>query len=264
VACGLLLGAGIAAGVSSLFASAVVDEWAWRVPFLLGGVLAPVGLYMRRSIDETPAFRRVAQDVRSSAGHANGMRLALRAFGFTVLWTVAYYIALSYMPTFLQKQIGLPRTHALWIASAGLLLLMLAAPLAGAWSDRLGRKPLLLLACIAFVLLPYPLIALLLSHPTWPAALGVQLALALAIAMFSGPGPAAIAEMFPTAVRSTWMSAGYSVAVALFGGFAPFIATWLIARTGNSAAPSFYVIAAAVVTLIVVARMEETAGKPLR
>jgi MFS family permease len=94
--------------------------------------------------------------------------------------------------------------------------------------------------------------------------ISVQLILALIIAVFSGPGPAAIAEIFPTAIRSTWMSAGYSVAVALFGGFAPFIATWLIARTGNPVSPSFYVMAAAAVSMAVIVRMEETAGKPLR
>ena len=264
VAFGLLLGSAIAAAVSTLLSADAVDAWAWRIPFLLGGLLAPIGLYMRRSIEETPAFTRLAQQPTAAGGSLSALRLAVRAFGFTILWTVSYYIVLSYMPTFLQKQVGLVRTQALWTTTAGLLLLVLAAPVLGWCSDRIGRKPLLLFACVLFVALPYPLIALLLSHATLESALGVQLTLAIAIAVFSGPGPAAIAEIFPTAVRSTWMSAGYSVAVALFGGVAPFIATWLIARTGNPAAPSFYVTAAAVVSLLVIARLEETAGKPLR
>jgi MHS family proline/betaine transporter-like MFS transporter len=264
VAFGLLLGSGIAAAVSTLFSAAEVDAWAWRIPFLLGGLLAPIGLYMRRNIEETPAFARASRQPAAPAVSLPAIRLAARALGFTVLWTVSYYIVLSYMPTFLQKQVGLPRTQALWATSAGLLLLVLSAPLLGWLSDRVGRKPLLLAACAAFVLLPYPLFVVMLSQPSLGTAVAVQLILALAIAVFSGPGPAAIAEMFPTQVRSTWMSAGYSIAVAVFGGFAPFIATWLIARTGNPAAPSFYVIAAAVVSLVVIARMEETAGKPLR
>jgi MFS transporter, MHS family, proline/betaine transporter len=264
VAFGLLLGSGIAAAVSTLFSAAEVDAWAWRIPFLLGGLLAPIGLYMRRNIEETPAFARASRQPAAPAVSLPAIRLAARALGFTVLWTVSYYIVLSYMPTFLQKQVGLPRTQALWATSAGLLLLVLSAPLLGWLSDRVGRKPLLLAACAAFVLLPYPLFVVMLSQPSLGTAVAVQLILALAIAVFSGPGPAAIAEMFPTQVRSTWMSAGYSIAVAVFGGFAPFIATWLIARTGNPAAPSFYVMAAAVVSLVVIARMEETAGKPLR
>ena len=264
VACGLLLGSGIAAAVSTLFSAAAVDEWAWRIPFLLGGVLAPIGLYMRRNIEETPAFARVSREPASPALSVPAIRLAARALGFTVLWTVSYYIVLSYMPTFLQKQVGLPRTQALWATTAGLLLLALAAPLFGWCSDRIGRKPLLLAACVAFMVLPYPAFSLMLSQPSLGTAVAVQLVLALAIAVFSGPGPAAIAEIFPTRVRSTWMSTGYSVAVAVFGGFAPFIATWLIARTGSPAAPSFYVMGAAVVSIVVILRMEETAGKPLQ
>jgi MHS family proline/betaine transporter-like MFS transporter len=92
----------------------------------------------------------------------------------------------------------------------------------------------------------------------------VQAVFALAIALFSGPGPAAIAEIFPTRVRSTWMSTGYSLAVAIFGGFAPFIATWLIARTGSPLSPTAYLIAAGIVSLLVILGLEETAGKPLR
>jgi MHS family proline/betaine transporter-like MFS transporter len=86
----------------------------------------------------------------------------------------------------------------------------------------------------------------------------------VAIALFSGPGPAAIAEIFPTRQRSTWMSTGYSLAVAVFGGFAPFIATWLIERTGNPLSPAFYLMAAGVVSLLVIAPMRETANAPLR
>ena len=264
VAFGLLLGSAIAAAVSSLLSADAVDAWAWRIPFLLGGLLAPIGLYMRRNIEETPAFTRLAQQPTAAAGSLSALRLAARAFGFTLLWTVSYYIVLSYMPTFLQKQVGLARTQALWTTTAGLLLLVLAAPVLGWCSDRIGRKPLLVAACIGFLLLPYPLFSVLLSQPSLGSVISVQLILALTIAVFSGPGPAAIAEIFPTAVRSTWMSAGYSVAVAVFGGFAPFIATWLIAYTGNPVSPSFYVMAAAAVSMAVIVRMEETAGRPFR
>lgn len=264
VAFGLLLGSGIAAGVSTVFDAATVDAWAWRIPFLLGGVIAPIGLYMRRNIEETPAFVKVAQATTSERNATPPLTLAARAFGFTVVWTVSYYIVLSYMPTFLQTQVHLPRTQALWVTTAALLLLVVGAPVAGWISDRIGRKPLLLAACAALALLPYPLFAWLLSNPALGTALSVSVLLTLAIACFSGPGPAAIAEIFPTSVRSTWMSAGYSVAVAVFGGFAPFIATWLIARTGSPAAPSFYVMAAAAVSLLVILQLEETARRPLR
>jgi MHS family proline/betaine transporter-like MFS transporter len=266
VAGGLLLGSAVAALLNTMVAPETLESWAWRIPFLLGGLLGPVGLYMRRNIEETPAFAR-ASEISSSENvlpSVAPLRLAMRALGFTILWTVAYYIILSYMPTFLQKYVKLSRTEALWSTSAGLLVLVVATPLMGLLSDRIGRKPLLLAACGGFVLLPYPLFVLMLSGVSLATIVAVQVVLALTIALYSGPGPAAIAEIFPTRARSTWMSTGYSAGVAIFGGFAPFIATWLIARTGNPIAPSYYVIAAAVASMAVILGLEETAGQPLR
>jgi MHS family proline/betaine transporter-like MFS transporter len=142
--------------------------------------------------------------------------------------------------------------------------MVVATPLMGLLSDRVGRKPLLTAACVASLVLPYPLFKLMLSGVPLSTIFLVQMGLALVIAVFSGPGPAAIAEIFPTRVRSTWMSIGYSLAVSIFGGFAPFIATWLIARTGDALSPSYYLMAAAAVTLLVIMRLEESAGRPLR
>jgi len=84
------------------------------------------------------------------------------------------------------------------------------------------------------------------------------------LALYSGPGPAAISEIFPTHLRSTWMSAGYTLAVAVFGGFAPFIATWLIQKTGSPVSPTyFYLVPAAVISLAVILKLKETAGGKL-
>jgi len=262
VAIGLLLGATIAALVGMALPPDAMDNWGWRVPFLLGGVIGPVGLYMRRHVSETPAFSATQQvsPVRSEWPPL----LAARAFGFTVVWTVSYYTVLAYMPTFLQKHAGVARSQALWYAAAGLLLLAVASPVTGRLSDRIGRKPLLLAACAGCALLPYPLFTAIVSHAQSGVILLSQLALAFVIALFSGPGPAAIAEIFPTGQRSTWMSTGYSLAVAIFGGFAPFVATWLIDRTGNPVAPAFCLIAAALLSMLVIAPMRETALAPLR
>jgi MFS family permease len=190
--------------------------------------------------------------------------LAARAFGFTVLWTVSYYIMLAYMPTFTQRFGGLSRAAALWSNAAGLLMLVLAIPFMGHLSDRIGRKPLLLACCISFIILPYPLFSLILSGGSLATIVAIQLLFGLMIALFSGPGPAAIAEIFPTRSRSTWMSTGYSIAVAIFGGFAPYIATWLIDTTKSPISPTYYVIGAAVVSTAVILSLRETAHEKLR
>ena len=261
VAAGLLLGSGIAAACSTLLSPEQLDAWGWRLPFLIGGLLLPVGLYLRRNVEETPAFR----DARPARLEApSGWTAAARALGFTVLWTVAYYIALSFLPTFTQKFAGLTRAQARWCNTLGLAVLVIAVPAIGRLSDRIGRKPLLLASCVAFVVLPYPLFALMVQSGGLIAVLVAQIAFALAIALYSGPGPAAIAEMFPTRLRTTWMSTGYSLAVAIFGGFAPYVATWLIANTGSPLAPTGYLIGAAIVSGGVILTLRETAHEPLR
>ena len=260
-----MLGSGIAALVSTLLTSQQMDDWGWRVLFLLGGILGPVGLYMRRNIEETPAYRRVAREPAPAArpGALSPFWLAARAFGFTINWTVIFYIFLAYMPTFAQQYLHIGRAGSLWSNTIGVLVLMAAIPFMGHLSDRYGRKPFLLLCCAAFIVLPYPIFAMMLSGVSLPVFVLVQIVIGLMISLFSGPGPAAISEIFPTRVRSTWMTSGYALAVAIFGGFAPFIAIWLIKLTGSPIAPVYYVMAAALVSAIVIAYLKETAHEAL-
>ena len=262
VAVGLLLGSGIAASFSTALSPEQMEGWGWRLPFLLGGILVPIGIFMRRNIGETPAFISAQEQAPADAG-ASPLALAAKAFGFTILWTVAYYVMLSYMPTFTQKYAGLSRTAALWSNTIGLFFLVIAVPAMGALSDRIGRKPLLLACCLAFIVLSYPLFSLIATGAGFATVMGIQILFGLMIALFSGAGPAAIAEIFPTKSRSTWMSTGYSLATAVFGGFAPFTATWLIEKTGSPVSPTYYLIAAAVISALVIAGLRETAHEKL-
>ena len=272
VGAGLLLGSGTAALLSSVLSVQDMEAWGWRVPFLLGGLLGPVGLWMRRTLEETPAYVRAATDAPTILAHdpataatePHPVALAARAMGFTVLWTVSYYIFLNYMPSFTERYSQLSRAQSLWSNTVGLMVLVVAIPLWGALSDRVGRRPLLLACCAAFVMLPWPVATFLTSGPAFGAIIALQVFMAVVIAMFSGTGPAAIAEIFPTRSRSTWMTTGYALAVAIFGGFAPYIATWLIRETGSPIAWVYYVMAAAVVSGVVIWRLEETAFRALR
>jgi MHS family proline/betaine transporter-like MFS transporter len=259
VAIGLLLGSGIAALIGTVLSADAMDSWGWRIPFLLGAILGPVGIYLRRNVDETPAYRRSIQAPRAAAADASPFWLAARAFGFTIHWTVIFYIFLSYMPTFMQKYLKLGSTAALWSNTIGILVLVIAIPFMGYLSDRIGRRPLLIASCIAFIVLPYPIFSMMLAGTGLGVVILMQVLFGLCIALYSGPGPAAISEIFPNAVRSTWMSSRYSLSVAIFGGFAPYIATWLIDRTGVPISPVFYVMAASVISLVVLIRLRETA-----
>ena len=263
VVAGLLLGSGIAALMNTIFTPDQMDAWGWRVPFLLGGILGPIGLWMRRTIDETPAYAQARAVPAPTAPTESGLVMAARAFGFTIVWTVCFYILLSYMPTYTQKYVKLSASAALWANTIGLLVLMLGIPLMGILSDRIGRKPLLLACCIAFVVLPYPIFSFLVSGASFAQLVAVQVLFAILISCFSGAGPAAIAEMFPTRLRSTWMTSGYALAVAIFGGFAPAISVYLIDKFNSPLAHTFYLMAAAVVSTIVIAMMRVMAHEPL-
>jgi MHS family proline/betaine transporter-like MFS transporter len=177
-------------------------------------------------------------------------------FGLTVHNTVSYYITLQYMPTWLTSVVKMPQNQALLVSTIGLGVLVCATPFIGALSDRIGRKPLLITSC-------YPLDKLA-STATFGIVLSVQIILVLLTAIYSACVPATYAEIFPTRVRYSGLSVGYNSAVLVFGGFAPFIATWLVSATGNTLSPTFYVIGCAIFTLIFVLRMRETAFTPLR
>ncbi len=260
VVAGLLLGSLLGALINTLLTPDQVAAWGWRIPFLLGGTLGPVGLYMRRALEETPAYRKA---LHTSPGGPSPLRLAARAAGFTVLWTVAFYIYLNYMPTFTRMYARLSGAQALWSNTIGLVVLLVAIPWMGKLSDRIGRRPPLLICCTAFMVLPYPVARILLSGPPFGVIILVQVMFGIVLSLFSGPGPAAISEIFPTRSRSTWMTTSYALVTAIFGGFAPYIASWLIRQTGNPVSWVYYVMAAAAVTAAVVHRMEETAHKPL-
>ncbi len=264
VVMGLLLGSGVAALLNTLLTPDQMDSWGWRVPFLLGGILGPVGLWMRRTIDETPAYKKaIAAPATVVPGQTSPWVLAGRAFGFTIVWTVCFYVLLAYMPTYTQKYLKISASAALWANTIGLLALMIFIPMMGMLSDRIGRKPLLLACCIAFIVVPYPFFSFLLSGASYTQLILVQIVFAILISTFSGAGPAAIAEIFPTRTRSTWMTSGYALAVAIFGGFAPFISVYLIDRFNSPLAHTFYLIAAAVISTIVIATLRETAHEEL-
>lgn len=264
VVAGLLLGSGTAALINTFLTGAQMDAWGWRIPFLIGGILGPVGFYMRRTMEETPAYVAVSK-VAPAEDQSSGLALAARAFGFTIVWTVCFYVLLNYMPTWTQKYMKLSAAQALWSNTIGLLALLVAIPTMGRLSDRFGRKPLLIACCLCFIVVPYPVFSFLLSGgASYAELIVVQIVFALMISMFSGAGPAAIAEIFPTRNRSTWMTSGYALAVAIFGGFAPFISVWLISRFDSPTAHSFYLVGAAIVSTIVIARLRETAFSDLK
>ena len=267
VVVGFLLGSLTVTGLETVLSEGAMDSYGWRIPFLIAGVLGAVGLYIRLRLGDTPEFEALRDEgeVASSPlkeAVTTSWRPILQIAGLVVIHNVGFYIVFTFLPSYFTKTLGFTKTDAfVSITVASLVALILIPPL-GALSDRIGRKPLLIVGSLAFAVFAYPLF-LMLNAGSLAAAIAAHAGLAAIESVFVCASLAAGAELFATRVRSSGYSIGYNVSVALFGGTAPYVATWLVARTGNDLAPAYYVIVAALVTLITVLTMRETARRPL-
>jgi MHS family alpha-ketoglutarate permease-like MFS transporter len=235
VTAGIVLASLVGAGATSLLGADTLKDWAWRIPFLIGGLLGVVGLYLRRSLEETSAFtaqtgeqpqRRTTRDLLRGLA-ANRTSLA-RILGLSMGVTVVYYIWAVGVSGFAISSKGVPTGGALWGSVIANLFFMLTLPLWGALSDRFGRKPVFVTYGVAFLVLSFPLLGALNDS-------AVRLTLVMMVALFFlgafvGIMPAYFAELFPTEVRASGIGVPYSFIVALFGGTAPYVLTWLAAN----------------------------------
>jgi MFS transporter, MHS family, proline/betaine transporter len=242
-------------------------SWGWRIPFLIGGPLALVGLYIRRQVDESPAFkatqaaRRVASspivDAVRDQKKAMGFSFALAAFS-----SLGFYTLAGYFVSYLTATVKLDSNSALISNSVALFVAFVAMIAGGALSDRFGRKPILLLGLAISALVCIPAYQLA-AQGTLGSAIAGQGLLAAACGLFWGPVGIALLELFPTRTRFSASAISYNLAYTIFGGSAPFLATWLILQSGNKLAPALYMAAVAVVVFLVVLMIPETARKSL-
>ncbi|MBB4511440.1 MFS transporter [Paraburkholderia fungorum] len=251
-----------------------LNSWGWRLPFVFGLLVGPVGYYIRSHLDETPEFLalRKEREAGEAARQAAGKRQALPrekdasfsnqwvnlllAVGIVAQSTVGVYVLQLYMPMYAVKQLHMPAAASFGVVVLNGGLQFLLSPVMGALSDRTGRIRIMLTTSILMGVLIYPMFALLQSHPTLGWLLLLQGTAGIFKAAYSGPMPALMSEIFPTQVRSTGLSIGYSIGVTIFGGFAPTIVETFIHLTGDKLAPSYYVLIAAVLSglsLVVVA-----------
>jgi MHS family proline/betaine transporter-like MFS transporter len=245
-----VLATGLGAALSGALTAEQMGMWGWRIPFLFGLLIGPIGYYIRRQVDETSEFRS-AQTTSAPLWETflSGKTRLLVAIGTIVLVTVAAYSAV-YMPTYAIRELGLPPVGGFLATMLAGAIQIVMIPLVGALSDKLGRLPIATAAIVAILITAHPLFARLVAAPTIESLMLVQAVIAVFVAAYAGAIPALISELFPIPVRTTAVSTSYSVAVAIFGGFAPFIITWLVDVTGSHLAPSYYLMFAAAVSLV--------------
>jgi MFS transporter, MHS family, proline/betaine transporter len=249
-----LLGALLGALVTRSLAPEALYSWGWRIPFLVGLVIGPVGLFIRRHLNETAAF--VEARGRTAAGESFGTAVAMHlkevlvSMGLVTAGTISMYVIVLYMPTFARLELQLPLDQAFLAQSIALVCMIVLIPVFGALSDRIGRKPLMIAALVPYLLLSYPLFHWMQNNPSFASLAIAQTVFCCLLACFYGPVSTAVAEQFAVRARSTGLGIAYNVAVMIFGGFAQFFVTWLIHVTGSPLAPSFYVMFGAALGLV--------------
>jgi MFS transporter, MHS family, proline/betaine transporter len=241
--------------------------WGWRIPFLIGFVLGPVGYYLRTRVAETPAFQRaVATDSikrmpLAEAFSTHGWTF-LTAFGLSIIGCVINYVFLVFLPSFASQTLKIDLSYALWSTTLAGLIYLVLTPIVGHYSDYIGRKPMMLACSVLAFIMAYPLFLFLQTHPSFLGLLVVQAIAQAVLTLYTGVISTILSEMFPTNVRYTALSVSYGFAVAIFGGFAPYISTFLVKVTANPLAPSFYVMAAALISGIAVTFVHERHTEP--
>ncbi|GAA3581195.1 glycine betaine/L-proline transporter ProP [Amycolatopsis ultiminotia] len=263
----LFTGGAIATVLTASLSEQALSAWGWRLPFLVGVPLGLIGLYLRMRLDETPHFLAAKENtevVRAPvmAGIRRQWRSLLIGMGVVVTPAICIYVLFVYTPTYLGQVVGHSRFEAQAANLAGLAFYCVLIPLFARLSDRIGRKPLMIAGTVALVVLAYPAFLMLGSAHVAVVVSGLCL-LGLAFAPHSAVMLAVVAELFPTTVRYTGLSLSLNIPVTLLGGTAPLIATFLISRSENTAAPAFFVMAGAIVSLVAALAARETAHSDL-
>ncbi len=258
---GVMLGSAVGAFVAWLMPAGALHAWGWRIPFLAGVTIGIAGYFLRRELQHGRDLPR-AEPPPMLAMLRGHWRRILQISGFKALDAVGFYLMFVYTATYLTQIVGIAKSRALAINTIGMAAAMVMLPLSGALSDRIGRKPLLFLSAGAIVVFAMPLFNLL-WHPMRGAPLIGQVSIALLIGLFDGVSPATAAEAFPASVRCTGVGLAHNLTMALLGGTAPLVATYLIDKTDNEMIPPMYLMAAATVSLIFALTLKETAKKPL-
>ncbi|MHA3724126.1 MFS transporter [Leucobacter sp. HY1910] len=251
----------------------VYDAWGWRIAFLIGGPMALVGFYIRAKVDESPVFEAAqeAKDAKKALPAAavpekkeSSTKAVVQTLALAALSSLGFYTLSGYMVTFLTTGAKLPESEALLTNGVALFIAFMCFWAGGALSDKYGRRPVLYAIIIAAIVLYLPAFWLVGTGHLWTAMLG-QLVIAVIFGMYWGVFGVTVVELFPTRNRLSGATISYNMAYTLFGGTAPLIATWLISQTGSLLAPGIYMMAIAVVALIIViaTKMPETAGKSM-
>jgi MFS family permease len=254
----------VALALSHSLSPAALEHWGWRVAFLIGILVIPVGQVIRRRLEETlePPARK-----KAAAGSLQLMRQHWRELVASVLLmtglAAAVHLIAYYLPNYAAFQLNIPRGDAVWAGFVAAGMMVIFGPIAGWMSDRYGRRTIVWWSRLALLVMAYPAFVLINAFPTLTCLLVVVGCLAIPMAMTSPATLVLVSEVLPQRLRATGMAVTYYVAIAVFGGFAQLFSTVLIHMTGSPNAPAFYLIGCGLISLLGLAMVPETLGRKL-
>ncbi|MFM0730446.1 MFS transporter [Paraburkholderia sediminicola] len=267
---GFSLGAFLMLGCSVVLGSTAMHAWGWRLPFLIAAPLGLIGFYLRSKLEDTPVFLELEQSVHKEQRTFVPLKALLTEYwkpllllgGLVVALNVVNYVLLAYMPTFMQKQLGMSDNMSLLVPLIGMLAMMVFLPVAGTFSDRVGRKNVWWFSLVGLFVAAIPMF-LLMKHGVPGAIVGFSLLGLLYVPQLASIS-AMFPAMFPTQVRYAGMAIAYNISTSIFGGTAPMVNEWLIAHTGNTLMPAYYMMGACAIGAFALIFVTETSGCSIR
>lgn len=250
--------------LSEVMPADTVAAWGWRIPFFVGCLIIPLIFFLRRTLEETPAFLAMKKHPTASEVFASALanwRIVILGMMIAILTTTTFYFVTVYTPTFGKTVLKLSTQDALLVTLLVAVTNFIWNPVGGALSDRIGRKPVLLGIATLSLLTAYPALNWLVAAPTFGKLLAVEMMFSFYFGMYSGTMLGALVEIVPAHVRTTCFSLAFALAAALFGTFTPFASTLLIEHTGNKAAPGAWLMFAAVLGIIAALIVYRGGGK---
>ncbi|WP_236796996.1 MFS transporter [Amycolatopsis sp. GM8] len=263
-----LAGNALAFLLTSTLPRAAMESWGWRIPFLLAAPMGIIGFYIRRKLEDTPAFVALQEEGKISRNPLrqvftrDNRRQLVLAFVLPMLNSAGFFVLFVFMPTYLTSQLHYTRPHGLIVSACALACATISIPIFARISDRVGRRPVMIASCVAIIVLTVPGY-LLLGTGAMPLAILAGAVLGIAFAGNYSVIHPMMLELFPSHMRTTAYSLGYNVTTAVLGGAAPLILSALYIPTGNVLLPAFFVALSAVGTVIAAYLNKETAGRSL-
>ncbi len=266
---GILIGSGVVAYMSSTLTTQELESWGWRLPFFAGAVVGLLAFYLRKKIPETPRFIEECKASDEDKSYSPVKELfkkskgkLIRSIFMLVLNDIGFYVCFIYLTTYMTMIVKIPMETAMIINTINMLVIIKFAPIMGWLSDHIGRKPIMMGACILFFVSAIPVFSLIDKGGFWQVLAG-QAVFAVGVAMYFGTMATMLVEKFPTRSRYTGLAVSLNVTAALFGGTAPLVVTYFIDVTGWNHIPAYYLMVGALVSFVALLFIKDRYREPL-